>query len=241
MTIAGLIGMAASCSILPILPTTFGMPGYNAPLVVITAGYAASHRACSTSRVTSASSLHYTMGSVCRQIGLAAGDVQRRHEPMSSVSELTVNGSILAVNAHPDQPLLHVLRDELGLTGAKIGCGEGECGACTVLLEDRAVHACVTPVGAVGLCRIRTVEGLEQNGTLHPLQQAFLDQEAFQCGYCTPGMIMSALALLETTLQPTEAEIVEAMQGNICRCGTYGRIVTAIKQAAEQLAGQGAS
>jgi aerobic-type carbon monoxide dehydrogenase small subunit (CoxS/CutS family) len=160
---------------------------------------------------------------------------------MSNVSELTVNGSIMAVNAHPDQPLLHVLRDELGLTGAKIGCGEGACGACTVLLEGRAAHACVTPVGEVGLCRIRTVEGLEQNGTLHPLQQAFLDQEAFQCGYCTPGMIMSALALLETTPQPSEAQIVEAMQGNICRCGTYGRIVAAIKRAAEQLAGQGVS
>jgi aerobic-type carbon monoxide dehydrogenase small subunit (CoxS/CutS family) len=160
---------------------------------------------------------------------------------MSTVSELTVNGSILAVNAHPDQPLLHVLREELGLTGAKIGCGEGACGACTVLLEDRAVHACVTPVGAVGLARIRTIEGLEQNGALHPLQQAFLDQEAFQCGYCTPGMIMAALALLETTPQPTEPQIVEAMQGTLCRCGTYGRIVAAIKQAAEQLAGQGAS
>jgi aerobic-type carbon monoxide dehydrogenase small subunit (CoxS/CutS family) len=159
---------------------------------------------------------------------------------MRSVTELTVNGSILAVNAHPEQPLLHVLRDELGLTGAKIGCGEGACGACTVLLEGRAVHACVTPVGEVGLCRIRTVEGLEHNGALHPLQQAFLDQEAFQCGYCTPGMIMAALALLETTLQPTEAQIVEAMQGNLCRCGAYGRIVAAIKQAAEQLA-QGAS
>ncbi len=168
---------------------------------------------------------------------------------MRTISELTVNGSILAVSAHPDQPLLHVLRDELGFTGAKIGCGEGACGACTVLLEGRAVHACVTPVGEVGLSRIRTVEGLEQDGALHPLQQAFLDYEAFQCGYCTPGMIMAALALLEATPRPTEAQIVEAMQGNICRCGTYGRIVAAIKQAAVsaadakrlQLAGQGAS
>jgi aerobic-type carbon monoxide dehydrogenase small subunit (CoxS/CutS family) len=160
---------------------------------------------------------------------------------MSNVSELTVNGSILAVNAPPGQPLLHVLRDELGLTGAKIGCGEGACGACTVLLEGRAVHACVTPVGEVGHRGIRTVEGLEQNGALHPLQQAFLDHEAFQCGYCTPGMIMSALALLETTPQPTEAQIVGAMQGNICRCGAYGRIIAAIKQAAGQLAAQGAS
>lgn len=158
---------------------------------------------------------------------------------MRNVSELTVNGSIAAVNAHPEQPLLHVLRDELGLTGAKIGCGEGACGACTVLLEGRAVRACVTPVGAVGLGRIRTIEGLEQGGILHPLQQAFLDHEAFQCGYCTPGMIMAALALLEATPRPSEAQIVEAMQGCICRCGTYSRIVAAIGQAAEQLAAQG--
>lgn len=160
---------------------------------------------------------------------------------MSTVLELTVNGCIRAVSAHPDRPLLHVLRDELGLTGAKISCGEGACGACTVLLEGRAVRACVTPVGEIGGRPIRTIEGLEQNGALHPLQQAFLDYEAFQCGYCTPGMIMAALALLEATPQPTEAQIVEAMQGNICRCGVYGRIVAAIKRAAEQLAGQGAA
>lgn len=160
---------------------------------------------------------------------------------MINVSELSVNGALMAVSAHPDQSLLHVLRDELGLTGAKIGCGEGACGACTVLLDGQAVRACVTPVGAVGLAHIRTVEGLEQQGDLHPLQQAFLDHEAFQCGYCTPGMIMAALALLDATPRPTDAQIVAAMQGNICRCGAYGRIVAAIRQAAAQLAAQGAS
>lgn len=158
---------------------------------------------------------------------------------MTQVMELTVNEVVLAVNAAADQPLLHVLRDELGLTGCKIGCAEGACGACTVLVEDRAVRSCITPVGEVGLHRVRTIEGLEQGGRLHPLQQAFLDMDAMQCGYCTPGMIMSACALLAAFPQPTETEIIAAMQGNICRCGTYSRIVRAIQQAAEEIAREG--
>ena len=158
---------------------------------------------------------------------------------MTQVMELTVNEVVLAVNAAADQPLLHVLRDELGLTGCKIGCAEGACGACTVLVEDRAVRSCITPVGEVGLRRVRTIEGLEQGGKLHPLQQAFLDMDAMQCGYCTPGMIMSACGLLAAVPRPTETEIVAAMQGNICRCGTYSRVVRAIQQAAEEIAREG--
>jgi aerobic-type carbon monoxide dehydrogenase small subunit (CoxS/CutS family) len=158
---------------------------------------------------------------------------------MTQVMELTVNDVVLAVNAAADQPLLHVLRDELGLTGCKIGCAEGACGACTILVEDRAVRSCITPVGEIGFRRVRTIEGLEQGGRLHPLQQAFLDMDAMQCGYCTPGMIMSACALLAAVPQPSETEIVAALQGNICRCGTYSRIVRAIQQAAENIAREG--
>ena len=125
-----------------------------------------------------------------------------------------------------------MLRDDLGLTGSKIGCGEGECGACTVLADGVAVRSCVTPVGDVAGKRILTIEGLERDGRLHPLQQAFLDQQAFQCGYCTPGMLMSALALLLKEPLPDEPAIVRAMQGNVCRCGTYSRIIRAIQRAA---------
>ena len=154
---------------------------------------------------------------------------------MARVTELTVNGARLAVDAAAEQPLLHVLRDGLGLTGCKIGCGEGECGACTVLVDDEACRACITPVGAVAGRPVRTIEGLEQAGRLHPLQQAFLDAGALQCGYCTPGMIMAALGLLLRCPDPSEETIVRAMQGNICRCGTYSRIVRAIRQAAVEL------
>jgi aerobic-type carbon monoxide dehydrogenase small subunit (CoxS/CutS family) len=146
--------------------------------------------------------------------------------------ELQVNGATVAVDVDAATPLLSVLRDTLGLTGAKIGCGEGACGACTVLVGSQAVRACVTPVGSVAGQPIRTIEGLAADDALHPLQEAFLDQQAFQCGYCTPGMIMSAVALLDACPRPTEADIVAAMQGNICRCGTYHRIIHAIQQAA---------
>jgi aerobic-type carbon monoxide dehydrogenase small subunit (CoxS/CutS family) len=143
---------------------------------------------------------------------------------------LTVNGTSHEVDARPGEALLFVLRDRIGLTGAKYGCGEGQCGACTVLLGDRAVRSCMTPAAS---CTqpITTIEGLERNGVLHPVQQAFLDAEALQCGYCTPGMIMSAVALLKTTAHPTRERIVSAMNGNICRCGTYPRIVDAIAAA----------
>ena len=151
---------------------------------------------------------------------------------MPKVTELWVNGTQVAVAEDAETPLLGVLRETLGLTGSKIGCGEGACGACTVLVGGAAVRSCITPVGSVGEQPILTVEGLAASGELHPLQQAFLDCQAFQCGYCTPGMIMSGVALLEQCPNPSQEEIVAGMQGNICRCGTYGRIVRAIQQAA---------
>ena len=154
---------------------------------------------------------------------------------MPSVTELEVNGTGMAIDAAGEQQLLGVLRDDLGLTGCKIGCGEGACGACTVLVDDEPVRACVTPVADAAGRRLRTIEGLEDQGGLHPLQQAFLDCGALQCGYCTPGMIMSALGLLLKSPDPGEEAVVEAMQGNICRCGTYTRIVRAIRQAAGEL------
>ena len=148
---------------------------------------------------------------------------------------LHVNGAQATVEAGREEDagsLLWVLREQLGLTGSKPGCGEGECGACTVLLDGVAVRSCITPVAHAEGKRVLTVEGLERDGQLHPLQQAFLDCEAFQCGYCTPGMIMSALSLLNTCQDPDEAQIVSAMDGKICRCGTYHRIVRAVRQAA---------
>jgi aerobic-type carbon monoxide dehydrogenase small subunit (CoxS/CutS family) len=148
------------------------------------------------------------------------------------VQELQVNGAAVPVDVEAGTPLLGVLRDTLGLTSSKIGCGEGACGACTVLVGGVATRACITPVGSVAGQPIRTIEGLAPDDGLHPVQQAFLDQQAFQCGYCTPGMIMAAVALLAQCPAPTEADIVAAMQGNICRCGTYRRIIQAIQQAA---------
>jgi aerobic-type carbon monoxide dehydrogenase small subunit (CoxS/CutS family) len=147
--------------------------------------------------------------------------------------ELRVNGTLVQVEMEGGEAtLLMVLREHLGLTGCKPGCGEGECGACTIVLDGKAVRSCVTEARHAQGKDVLTIEGLEANGQLHPLQQAFLDNGAFQCGYCTPGMIMSALALLNACSNPRDDEIVEAMQGNICRCGTYLRIVRAIRQAA---------
>lgn|SRR5574340_719535 len=146
--------------------------------------------------------------------------------------ELIVNGTRRQLDIDPSRTLLSVLREELDLTGAKYGCGEGSCGACTVLVEGRAVHSCVTRVGTVAGKQITTIEALERNGRLHPLQEAFLRMGAMQCGYCTPGMIMAGAALLAHNPNPTDQEIVSAMQGNVCRCGTYGRIIAAIRMAA---------
>lgn len=146
--------------------------------------------------------------------------------------ELKINGRAHSLEVHENQSLLNVLRDELDLTGTKYGCGEGQCGACTVLVEGTPMRSCVTPAASVQGHEITTIEGLERDGQLHPMQQAFLDEDALQCGYCTPGMILSAIALVNNNDNPSEAEIVDAMQGNICRCGTYSRIVAAIQRAA---------
>ena len=142
---------------------------------------------------------------------------------------LDVNGKPLAVKAAPDTPLLWVLRDELQLTGTKYGCGVAQCGACTVMVDGQAVRSCVTPIEAVAADKITTIEGL---GGQHPLQQAWVKHEVPQCGYCQAGQIMSAVALLSANAKPTDADIDAAMDGNICRCGTYQRVRAAIKDAA---------
>lgn len=148
------------------------------------------------------------------------------------ITEIQVNGRAHKIGVAADTSLLSVLRDQLDLTGSKYGCGEGQCGACTVLIDGNPRHSCITQVGAVGKKSITTIEALEQNGRLHPLQQAFLDEGAMQCAYCTSGMIMTGVALLKSNPNPTDAQITEYMQGNICRCGTQPRIVAAVRQAA---------
>lgn len=145
--------------------------------------------------------------------------------------ELQVNGIKRTVSAGSETSLLYVLRDELDLTGSKYGCGEGQCGACTVLMDGKAVRSCRVPLNATQGKQITTIEGLEKDGQLHPVQEAFLSVDVFQCGYCAPGMVMAAVALLEANPKPSEEEIVAHMNGNICRCGTYPRIVRAIKEA----------
>ena len=148
------------------------------------------------------------------------------------VIELDVNGRRQRVDVPGDRSLLSVLREELALTGSKYGCGEGQCGACTVLVDGRAVRACRTPVSSAAGKPVTTIEGLERGGRLHPLQQAFIDEHAMQCGYCTTGMIMAGVALLARTPSPTRDDIVRGMNGNVCRCGTYPEIVAAIQRAA---------
>jgi aerobic-type carbon monoxide dehydrogenase small subunit (CoxS/CutS family) len=145
--------------------------------------------------------------------------------------QLEVNGTKHQVSAEPERTLLTVLRDELDLTGTKYGCGEGQCGACTVLIDGAPARSCQTRVGAMAGHKITTIEGLAEHGRLHPLQEAFLEAEAMQCGYCTAGMILSGAALLKKNPNPDETAIHQAMQGNVCRCGTYPRIVAAIQMA----------
>lgn len=152
--------------------------------------------------------------------------------------EVWVNGCIQTVGGGPDRSLLGVLRDELGLTGAKYGCGEAQCGACVVLLDGQPVPSCVTAVGTVGTGAILTIEGLEQDGQLHPVQEAFLEADALQCGYCTPGMILAVVALLQRNADPTEPETIEALQKHVCRCGTYRRILNAVRLAAGKMEGR---
>jgi aerobic-type carbon monoxide dehydrogenase small subunit (CoxS/CutS family) len=160
-----------------------------------------------------------------------------------STIRLAINGKSYTVDAEPQTSLLSVLREQLDLTGSKYGCGEGQCGACTVLIDGKAQRSCVTKVGSVSQKQITTIEGLAIGEQLHPVQAAFLEEDAMQCGYCTSGMIMSAVALLQRNPAPKESEIINFMDGNICRCGTYPRIVSAIQKAAKvtaSSAGKGA-
>jgi aerobic-type carbon monoxide dehydrogenase small subunit (CoxS/CutS family) len=158
---------------------------------------------------------------------------------MPKAIEIEVNGKRYPVQYDPETPLLYVLRDELGLTGSKYGCGEGQCGACTVLLGGAPRRSCQIPASAAVGKPVTTIEGLEKDGRLHPVQQAFLDAGAFQCAYCSPGMIMSSVGLLQSNANPSSAEIVQFLQGNICRCGTHPRIVDAVHQAAKAMQERG--
>jgi aerobic-type carbon monoxide dehydrogenase small subunit (CoxS/CutS family) len=146
---------------------------------------------------------------------------------------LAINGRPSTVNADPQTSLLTVLREQLDLTGTKYGCGEGQCGACTVLIDGKAQRSCITRVETVAQKQITTIEGLASGEELHPMQEAFLAEGAMQCGYCTPGMIMSAVALVSRNHHPTQREIIDFMDGNICRCGVYSRIISAIQKAAK--------
>jgi isoquinoline 1-oxidoreductase subunit alpha len=152
--------------------------------------------------------------------------------------ELVVNQKQYRIVLDPNRMLLWVLRDELDLTGAKYGCGEGQCGACTVLLDGIPVRSCITPVSKAAGKQITTIEGLAQKGKLHPLQEAFIEADAMQCGYCTPGMILSGTALLDKKPQASEDEIRSGLQGNVCRCGTYPRIVAAVQMAQRQISAE---
>src|SRR5215475_5522221 len=142
---------------------------------------------------------------------------------MAASTTLQVNGKRYTVQSDPETPLLTVLREEIGLTGSKYGCGEGQCGACTVLIAGAPRRSCQIPLRAAAGKPVTTIEGLEKNGQLHPVQQAFLDAGAFQCAYCTSGMIMSSVGLLQSNPRPSDSDITQALQGNICRCGTHPR------------------
>jgi aerobic-type carbon monoxide dehydrogenase small subunit (CoxS/CutS family) len=155
---------------------------------------------------------------------------------MRAVS-FTLNGKPTRITVDPDRPLLWVLRDDLGLTGTKFGCGQTVCGSCTVVINKNAVRACATSIGDVDGKTVTTIEGLEQNGRLHPLQDAFAKHAALQCGYCTPGMIMGAYALLLKNPRPTRADVVREMEPHACRCGTHVRILQAVDTAAAAMRG----
>jgi len=156
---------------------------------------------------------------------------------MATVNELHVNGKDLKINADGERTLLSVLRDDLDLTGTKYGCGEGQCGACTVLIDGVPTRSCQATVGGVGHRKVATIESLEKDGHLHPLQEAFLKIDAMQCAYCTSGMIMESYSLLQKNHDPSEAEIIRYMNGHVCRCGVYQRIIGAIKEAAKMMSG----
>jgi aerobic-type carbon monoxide dehydrogenase small subunit (CoxS/CutS family) len=149
-----------------------------------------------------------------------------------AVVELKVNGAAQRLEVDPEQTLLGALRDQLGLTGAKYGCGEGQCGACTVLVDGRATRSCQARVTSAAGGSVTTIEGLAAEGRLHPVQEAFIAADAMQCGYCTPGMILGAVALLARTPRPSDEEIARGLEGHLCRCGTYTRVVRAVGEAA---------
>jgi aerobic-type carbon monoxide dehydrogenase small subunit (CoxS/CutS family) len=149
-----------------------------------------------------------------------------------AIIRFTVNGKACSVDTEPERPLAEVLREDLGLTGTKYGCGEGQCGSCTVLLDNKAIFSCLTPVRAAQGRKIVTIEGLAGDVRLHSVQQAFLDEGAIQCGYCAPGMILRTVALLESNPRPAEAQIVDGLNGNLCRCSGYHRILAAVRRAA---------
>ena len=153
------------------------------------------------------------------------------------MARLIVNGQSYDVDVDPDTPLLWVLRDTLGMVGTKYGCGMGFCGACTVIIDNEAVRSCSLPVGDVSGKKVITIEGLEMNGKLHPVQQAFVEHDAQQCGYCTPGMIMNAVAMLLKNPNPSRQEIINGMEDNLCRCGAHVRIIKAVETAATELKG----
>ncbi len=148
---------------------------------------------------------------------------------------LKVNGQSRSIAAEPDTPLLYVLRNDLELNGAKFGCGLAQCGACTVLVDGAATRSCVTPIGRIGEAEVTTLEGLGTGDRLHPLQRAFIDEQAAQCGYCTAGMIVAAKDLLDRNPRPTEAQVRAALDGNLCRCGSHNRIVRAVLRAAQAM------
>lgn len=156
---------------------------------------------------------------------------------MEEVVRFTLNGKPTALTVDSDRMLLWVLRTDLGLTGMKYGCGMGVCGACTVLVDDKAVRSCGLPVKLVQGKIVTTIEGLAGDGKLHPLQKAFAEHDALQCGYCTPGMILSAYSLLRENPRPSYSQIVEGMEGNLCRCGAHKRIIEAVQAAAKEMAG----
>jgi aerobic-type carbon monoxide dehydrogenase small subunit (CoxS/CutS family) len=156
---------------------------------------------------------------------------------MAETISFTLNGESVRVTTDGGRPLLWVLRTDLGLTGPKFGCGQSICGACTVLVDDKAVRSCVYPARNVEGRAVTTIEGLSKNGDLHPLQKAFAEHDALQCGYCTPGMILTAYSLLRENPQPTREEIIQGMDDNLCRCGAHTRIIDAIQAAATEMKG----
>jgi aerobic-type carbon monoxide dehydrogenase small subunit (CoxS/CutS family) len=163
--------------------------------------------------------------------------IVKKESAMMEEMEFTINGSPRKITVDGDRALLWVLRTDLGLTGTKYGCGEGLCGACTVLVDDEAVRSCQTAVREIRGKKVVTIEGLAAGKELHPVQKAFMKRDALQCGYCTPGMILQATAFLRGNPEPSAAEIIDAMDNNLCRCGAHNRIVRAIQAAAMEMKG----